>query len=173
MGQVREIDLISSLRHTKSLKCISFNIKGNFIANASSNISIKLANSKCATYQQSFASIVETVASVAKIGSYIASSTNDINPHLNALQNFIIICRQTIFVVGGYYTTIFILCISFTIGIMKGFKLVSSWNLIFALTVCITLVLTCSIMIILIVSNASTARVYRYSIHHYYELRVF
>ena len=143
------------------------------MANASSNISMKLANSNCATYQQSFASIVETVSSVANIGSNIASSTNDINPHLSALQYFIIICRQTIFVVGGYYTTIFILCISFTTGMIKGLKLVSSWNLIFALTVCITLVLTCSIMIILIVSNASTARVYRYSIHHHYELRIF
>ena len=148
-------------------KYICFNFEGNFMAEASSNISTKLANSNCATYQQSYTSIVETVSSMAKVGSYIASSTNDVNPQLSALQNFITICRHTIFVVGGYYTTIFILCLSFTIGMIKRLNFVSSWNMIFALTVCISLVLICSIMIILIVSIATAAHIYRFNIHHH------
>ena len=53
------------------------------MAEASSNISTKLANSNCATYQESYTSIVETVSSMAKVGSYIASSTNDVNPQLS------------------------------------------------------------------------------------------
>lgn len=125
------------------------------MAAGSSTISSKLGYSNCAPYQQDYSNIIEAAASLMIVGSSVVSSINQINSPLDILQHVVNLFQHMVYVVGGFYTVIIIICVSFTMGMILKLKRASSWNIIIALIICITLILLCSLMMTLIVSTSS------------------
>ena len=117
-----------------------------------------LQSSNCAPNQQNYNDVINTMTSLGDVGSWISGSVQLINPQLSTFNGLVRSDRVQYgilaFAVG--YNLVLVSCIIFAVGMSRRRKNVLGWNILYSLGICIVLVLTCSILMIIIVSTIHT-----------------